>query len=652
CESLKKDSQAIEVYEKLLQSGTVKREWIVPLFNLYITQNRIDDILDLYEKQKSVVYNDRSALLLVAQAFIEQKNYDASLEILQKITAEQPTLEEIRRIGTIFYLKKDYDQAEQVFIELLEQYPDDPDILQTLVSIYSEEGNYHNAVQLMERYVSKHISYEAFYTLAGLYEQKGDVSSAQKYYQKTLDALAVIPQTVKTIKMSAFCFQKTGKYERAAAYYEDAIRQDKSDVLFFRDYIAYLVFDRMMYAHAIAMVLSSPSDVQNDTVVARYCAQAHIGLKQFDFAETIISDLLKQSPNDPDLLMEMAFIMQSKGRWDNALKIYQDVMRTRNGRAKEAEKEARSLLRTYAPQVRTGYLLIEEINKDTTAFYSQSQAYLLHNLLVRAGFSHYLLKDKTNIAIGKIKENLTEWGIEFEYLINPDWSIQFGPFVITNSPQDIYSATFGIQYNNHKDLYARLTYSHDDKLLDPRSAVPYGGRSDHVDFNLSWDFNEVVKFLFEGVHNQYRFSDNVRQFGVSRSPGTRDHFIAGIDIAFLHDPRIAFQYRYIWDDTRIDRDFAALFPISAKTRGHAFQIHGEQYVTEKIFVHGTFLVGHDDERDLFLEDLASYGYEFGGVFQVTDYFELGGYYQFRFEKGSDSRSGRTHYADVHGVIHF
>lgn len=660
CESLGYTGEAISVYEQILSRKNDREEIVVTLAGLYLNSKKYEKAIKLLQKN-AVTFPEKTRFReWLADAFYETKQYDRALGMLELLSKQMPGNDKtLKKMADILVAQKKIEHARALYEALYSRNPQDKDIILALGYIHTLTKEYVRAVQYYEQYLTRHpTDYEMQYETGLLYEQMNNPVKSRKYLRNALHYLRISslnpPVGLRAQKMRARIYDKLRNFSLALLAYEKAIYDDSSDIELFRDYIGFLISYKQ-YEKAIVKIIRAPSSIRNERMIQQYLAQAYIELELYEPALMILVNLAEQYPDDCDIKADLAFVFLKKGRWDKSLKLYQDILQIQNpgwSRYADIKKEAKQLLKQYGPQLKTGFLLIDEIKKDTRVYYAQSQVYLAHDILFKTGFSRYRFHDSTVALLPNVNEYLSEVSMELNWLIAKYLSLDIGPVVINHGTKDIYSVNFGFTFNNLDDFLFKFSCSLDDKLIDPRGAVPLGGRTNHVDFLINWDVNEVIKVVAEGIQSEYRFDGTVRQFGLSTRPGTRTQFVVGSNVSLLFDPHVALTYRYFWTDSKLDRNYAPLLSLNSKVRSHQFGILYEHQVTEKFYLYGTAFVGNDTERDMFISHLGTYGYETGLRVEVTDNIQTGASYQLLYEKGLESTTGRTHYVNAYALINF
>jgi stress-induced-phosphoprotein 1 len=108
--------------------------------------------------------------------------------------AARKEAEAAKKAGSEAYKKKNFDEAAKFFEKAWELWPKDITFLTNLGAVYFEQGNYDKAIETCEKAVDEGRSIradfkliaKAFGRIGSAYVKKGDLSSAVKFFEKSL----------------------------------------------------------------------------------------------------------------------------------------------------------------------------------------------------------------------------------------------------------------------------------------------------------------------------------------------------------------------------------------------------------------------------------------------------------------------------------
>ena len=654
--------KAAEYYEKIFaisKKDEMKPEWVLNLARNYLDDKNYEKATALLQDNIRNFPDNIELKKYLAEVFVAGKHYDRALNLLDTLLVEVSSKEQediLRLMADIFSERKDYIKARELFLSLYESHPDDPLIQRNLADIELTLNHYDKAVKYYTAYLEKFPEdYNIHYALGSIYDgQLNNVSRKFYHYKQALRYLKRAPDVQDRHIMYARIYQGLGRYWQASWHYKKALHGNENNPDIINDYIDFLILQKS-YAEALHFIDTLPDEIRSQPRSQMHLATIYLDTEQYLKAFEVIDVLADQFPDNPDFQADLAFIYNKLGRWDKSLKLYKYLLASQKpgwARYNDIKDETRSLIKTYAPQVKTGFLLMDDIKKDTQMYYSRFEFYLTNNILLRSSFTRYLIHDSTVASDQNVNARISETGIEMEYFLNEFLSVNIGPLLINYGPKDFTTFNLGIKYNNNENFLIEANYAWNDKIIDPRGAVPLGGMMNHINLRFEWHVNDVLKLMAEGIHGEYHFSERARRLGLHTWPGYRNDFIFGADISILHDPHIAFIYRFNWTDTHYDRNYEPLLSLDSKVRSHQVGILLEYEISDKISFFGTGFVANDDERDLFLKNMGNWGYQTGIRFEVNDSIELGGSYLFQYENGIGAPASRSTYIDTFANIKF
>jgi len=168
--------------------------------------------------------------------------------------------EALKKAGGDAYKKREFEEAAKKYQQAWDTWPKDITFLTNLGAVYFEQGRYDEAIETCEKAVEEGRSIRADYKLVAkaygrvgsAYQKKGDLSSAIKYYEKSLtehrtpDILNKLREVEKLSaeadrkayidpEKSAIAREegnvkfKAGDFAGAVKAYEEAIKRDPGD---------------------------------------------------------------------------------------------------------------------------------------------------------------------------------------------------------------------------------------------------------------------------------------------------------------------------------------------------------------------------------------------------------------------------------------
>ena len=158
----------------------------------------------------------------------EEEDYQGSLYYFKKANSIFPdSLVTEKMLANVYVQMDSLDKAKEVYINIIEQYPNDIKANEAIASIYYNEGNYQQAIKyykdLSELEPNK-INWP--YNIAVCYSTTGEHNKALQYYKK---ALSFEPENKKLLHKIAATEFNNENYETSAIYYKKVLELDPND---------------------------------------------------------------------------------------------------------------------------------------------------------------------------------------------------------------------------------------------------------------------------------------------------------------------------------------------------------------------------------------------------------------------------------------
>ncbi|HSR69824.1 MAG TPA: protein kinase, partial [Acidobacteriota bacterium] len=198
-------------------------------------------------------------------------------------------------MGLLRQAQKRLEQAQGFFEKALAEDPDYWDALTELGAIHYSAGRYKEAEEAFLRTIElrpdSHIGYR---NLGGIRMLRGDLSGAAANFQKSLE---IRPEAAAYSNLGTLQFFR-GLYAESAAAYEKAIQMGAGD---------YLIWANLGDAYR-----QLPQSAQKAE-------------EAFQIAIQKMRELLQETPEDPNLLVQLAVALAKSGRPQEALQVAESV---------------------------------------------------------------------------------------------------------------------------------------------------------------------------------------------------------------------------------------------------------------------------------------------------------------------------------------
>ncbi len=143
-----KYSQAIKIYNNLLDQSPNNLELLYHLINVLLQKNDLKEAIEIFNRVENIVGFDPSISLQRERIYIQLGDFDSAIKELKMLIVNDP--EESRyygMLGELYQMKGNETEAYQTYLQLLKLDPDNPYIHLSLSDYYQKIGNEEKAFQ-------------------------------------------------------------------------------------------------------------------------------------------------------------------------------------------------------------------------------------------------------------------------------------------------------------------------------------------------------------------------------------------------------------------------------------------------------------------------------------------------------------------------
>jgi tetratricopeptide (TPR) repeat protein len=314
CQVANKDTAAaILTYEQSAAMNPNAERELKALGDLYAAQKKMESAVRVYKTYLEKA-QDNTVALLVAQHFFNQKNYPEAIKYFGMITggaATEPKM--LKTYATAALMSKDEFKAYQLFKQLSNITPKDPDIFEKLYDLASRTGTKDEVANYLKSFTAlKPNDAKAQKTLGDLLYEKKDEAGALNAYRQALKADSTLKgfySKYATLVMSS------GNEEEKLKALEGAAAAGEADV--------------KMYS-VLGNIYANKGNLPK-------------AISSFEKAAQL-------DPKNPALLSSLAACQVKKGLITEAIMTYEQVV----AMDPRAEKEFKSLGDLYMSQKKSG----------------------------------------------------------------------------------------------------------------------------------------------------------------------------------------------------------------------------------------------------------------------------------------------------------
>lgn len=288
---------------------------------VYLTTGKADSAAKLDEEMLKQAPTDVTARVDQGRVLIEQSKYSDAVTTLQKVATDNPNVAMAHYYLAVAYLKNsDLSSANSELQQTLRFAPSLPIALTALVNLNFELQKYSVAQLYAQELVQKvpgdprsHLLLGQVLLKMGQVKQAGDeFASAQK----------LAPNEPAVLERLAALDVAENKFPEAEQEFQTAMRAAPSNVLFLRDYVAFLFLQKQQAkatTAATAFVTQNPNDTDGHLLLG----QIDMAAKNYPAALSETQKAEQLSPQTRDAYLQMGQIYSDQGNNDAAIQAYQ-----------------------------------------------------------------------------------------------------------------------------------------------------------------------------------------------------------------------------------------------------------------------------------------------------------------------------------------
>lgn len=291
-ESLGKIENANEYYKKAQNIDASRYEVKFGLARTYGWMHKDDLAMKYYDELLKQTPDNEALLKNYADFLISIKDYQKPLEIYQKLLAQTKNNKYNADIANIYFLQKDYETSLKLYKEIYEKNPNNPDIQKNIAFISFISGDFTKAIEFYEKYLS----------------QKSD------------------PESIVIYSKCLFYSKQTATAKQVIEKYLTQYPKDTEALSVLAD--IYLSLKNPCSAKCLVdKALEIAPDKLNLKIQS---AKVDMALKDYACAEEKLLVLLKNNPDNPEILENLGDINLYTDRPMMALGYYQSIENYRN----------------------------------------------------------------------------------------------------------------------------------------------------------------------------------------------------------------------------------------------------------------------------------------------------------------------------------
>jgi tetratricopeptide (TPR) repeat protein len=321
-----KYSDAIAIYQELLQQDAGNDEARVALIYAYLLEKQEDKAMDELKRLREAAENPEGLDLTVVKLYIRWEEYDKAIALLEEVL-QQKDIPEARYL--LAALRFQEGQYEQVLHDLKKIHPesgeDYEDALILQVRTLLELGEYEQAIQVLEQTLqeNKQLSPDLSLLLAGIYQTLEQEEEGLKVFRR---ALEVHPQDEELLYEYGLFLAYTEHQQQALKVMQDILRinPDHAGAL---NYIGYTWADKNINLNKAFLYLNRAKELLPENAsIQDSLGWLYYRLGKLDEAKKWIRQAAELAPKDPAILDHLAEVYLAAGQAEEAIKIWNKIL--------------------------------------------------------------------------------------------------------------------------------------------------------------------------------------------------------------------------------------------------------------------------------------------------------------------------------------
>lgn len=215
-------TRAIKILETVIAENPQIVDGILQLGNAYTENKMHKEALACFYRVLEQKPDYQAAMINVVNSLIRLGQLDKGIEEIQRFFKTFPRDHTLyNELGTIYFIKKDYEKALTALNKSLEIEQINPNSLSKLGEIYVIKKDYQMAETFLNKAKAINPTLQKLYfNLAQVEEARGNMDKAVEYYKIELENS---PDAYKSAYNAAENLRNSGRYDEALEYYRKSI---------------------------------------------------------------------------------------------------------------------------------------------------------------------------------------------------------------------------------------------------------------------------------------------------------------------------------------------------------------------------------------------------------------------------------------------
>ena len=272
--------------------------------------------------------------LTLADVYLESRQFDKSLEVIQKILTHDPeNIYALLSAGRIYYIRQDLNVAVDYYGKAWKLQPNDPDIALPYSQILIRNGDNARFVDVL-----KNVDHpQAYWILAEHYLQQEDYESAERYLKSLT---RITPLNSFSLQKLMIVLEARGKYLEAAEILSEYLNKEQSNnSTYHLQQLARLYRQGGSCHRAIPILKKLIEQASESTAdLSIELGRCFVEVGEWDEAESLFTKINAVSPENILVQLYLIHLKFLSGKLEESLKLLKLVEQ------KDLSEEARTFL--------------------------------------------------------------------------------------------------------------------------------------------------------------------------------------------------------------------------------------------------------------------------------------------------------------------
>ena len=273
----------------------------------------------------SVYYFNRGEVEMKARRFREaEKNFNKAFQLDPK------NLNNLIQLATSLIEQRRYAEARENFLKAEAIDPNNHQVIENLATLSFNTHKWEEAIRYGQKMNQLKIGKGANFLIARSYYEMGNYGEGIKYCQY---AFKEDPKNAEIAYIAGRCFMDMHNYKRAAGCFDEALALDSSNPTWMYEagLAWYAVPDDKKALYWIEKAGEKGYKKTNDYM--ENLASAYLNVGQFEKGIDILKEILKNKPQDPELLYSIAEAYYKSKKYEDAINYWDQSLIINNKNA-------------------------------------------------------------------------------------------------------------------------------------------------------------------------------------------------------------------------------------------------------------------------------------------------------------------------------